>query len=1009
MMVVAALVAPAGSVMPLAAQLPADARWQTIESTNFRVTYEHGLEELARHAAASAERAHAALLVLVDNRPAAPIDIVVADNVDFANGYATPLPSNRIVVYAAPPTTVLELQYVRDWIDLVVTHELAHIFHMDLSGSLGRFTRRIFGRVPLPWPVFTAIGTPLWSIEGLAVAVESMVAGHGRIHGSYHEMVVRTAALEDEIDSIDRLSSTTPVWPGQSRVYVYGSLFYDYLMRRYGADVAARIVAATGGAIIPPPLWFGGVARSVLGVTFREAYDEWRVEMDARFGALAAELAQHGLTSAEPLTRHGAIALYPRYSRDGRHIAYAASDWRSPARTRVIDVADGSTVWSRRRNDVAPSAWLPDGTLLTTWIDHIDSFRIYSDVYATTPGGDRRVTRGARVEDIDVSVGGRAVGIENSGGTNRIVLLDPATGTRRPVNDFDPALHWSLPRFDPAGHRIAVGRWQVGGSFDIVVMDTLGTSHAVVAAGGISAAPAWSPDGLTLLFWSDRTGIPNLFAADVDDGTIRQVTNVLTGVFFPDVSPDGRWIVFSAYHRDGFSIERIPFDRSLWTEPMPEGLAELQEARGFYLQADRTDRLVRTVHAAAQQVDTTAGQPRAYRGLPHARPRFWLPYVETGGTTNTFYGVWMFGSDLVDRHRWDLLFSVAPQSGQTQGRLVYGFSGLPVIRALSLQPGIALSLARDWDVYNARRGAGEPYIDEREDAAAATLGLTRRRWRSVSGLSLTGEVVRRSRYLYDAGDSLRLRDPADDLIGARASTWFSNAVAPPFAISRENGVTLQLSGRRRWERDPMTAVIDEREVQIDASYSEITTWNAAYLALPLPGFARHVIAGRASGLLRDGPGAGLSNIGGSSAAGFSVPGVSGTLGGGSTLLPVRGFDRGVRHGDRAWTATGEYRFPVALVAASLRPLPLYFDRLAGAVFVDAGHAWCSATTAERLPASFCPFTSASASPLVGAGAETTAFLSAFGIPVPLRLSIAAPVSGGTDSKPRLHFTAGQSF
>jgi hypothetical protein len=993
----------------LHAQLPADARWQTIESTHFRVTYHAGLEDLARHAAVSAERAHAALAILVADRPASPIDIVVSDNVDLTNGYATPLPSNRIVVFAKPPTTVLELQYVQDWIDLVVTHELAHIFHMDVSGSVGRFVRQIFGRVPLPWPVFTALGTPLWSIEGLAVAIESTVAGHGRVHGSFHEMVVRTAVLEDEIDSIDRLSSAAPVWPGQSRVYIYGSLFFDYLMRRYGADVAVHLVRATAGAIIPAPLWFGGVARPVLGVSFRDAYDEWRSEMELRFHALAAELEQHGLTATEPITHHGAYALYPRFSPDGRFIAYAASDWRSPPRTRIIDVASGTEAWSRRRNDVGPAAWLPDGSLLTAWIDHVDSFRIYSDIHVTSERGDRRVTRGARLQDVDAAGHGRAVAVENSNGTNRLVLLDPATGDRRAITGFDPAVNWSLPRFDPTGSRIAAGRWRLGGTYDIVVLDTLGRSLQTVAAGGISAGPAWSPDGRWLVFWSDRTGIPNLFAAPVDGSGLHQVTNVATGAFFPDVAPDGRTIIFSAYHHDGFSVERIPFDPGAWRAPLAEEIAALQQVRGTYLQLDRTEEVMQSVNSAVLQADTSVGETGAYRALRHMRPYFWLPYVTAGDTQDTFFGIWTMGRDLVDRHAWELLFGIAPSSGRTQGRLSYSFRGLPALRPLSLHPSLSFTLARDWDVYLAGAAAGLPYIDEREDLAAATLALARIRWRSTSGINITGERVRRSRHLFNGGDTLRLRDPVDDLLGGRAVAFFSNAVLPPFAISRENGVTLQIATRRRWDRDVLSTEVNGSEITLDASYSEVTTWNAAYLAMPLPGFSRHVLAARASGLYRSGPGAGLSNIGGASSAGFSVPGVATSLGGSSTLLPVRGFVSGARHGNTAWTASAEYRFPIALVSTSLRPLPLYLDRLAGGLFVDAGHAWCSRTTAERLPDAFCPFTSSAAAPLVGAGLESVAFLSAFGVPVPLRLSFGFPVSGGTTSSPRFEIAAGQSF
>ncbi len=71
------------------AQLPADASWRTLETANFRVTYHEGLGDLARHAAAAAERAHAALKIMLAPAPSGRIDIVVTDHLDVTNGWAT--------------------------------------------------------------------------------------------------------------------------------------------------------------------------------------------------------------------------------------------------------------------------------------------------------------------------------------------------------------------------------------------------------------------------------------------------------------------------------------------------------------------------------------------------------------------------------------------------------------------------------------------------------------------------------------------------------------------------------------------------------------------------------------------------------------------------------------------------------------------------------------------------------------------------------------------------------
>jgi len=122
------------------AQLVPNDRWLTFETSHFRIHFTAPLEEQARRAAANAELAYAQMSrELVP--PRGMIELVVADNLDFVNGYATPFPSNRIVVFAHPPTDASGLRNYRDWNALVVTHELAHVFHLDRargSGALGR-------------------------------------------------------------------------------------------------------------------------------------------------------------------------------------------------------------------------------------------------------------------------------------------------------------------------------------------------------------------------------------------------------------------------------------------------------------------------------------------------------------------------------------------------------------------------------------------------------------------------------------------------------------------------------------------------------------------------------------------------------------------------------------------------------------------------------------------------------------------------------------------------------
>ena len=163
---------------PISAQVAPDQRWRTLDTPHFRVTFPEGLELLGRETAARAEWAYELLSRELVDPPARRIDIVVTDDVDYANGSATPLPTNRIVLHAHPPTDTPELAYTADWLELLVLHELVHIFHLDHAGGIWRLLRGAFGRNAAFFP---GAFTPSWLIEGLATQMESAHTAGGRV------------------------------------------------------------------------------------------------------------------------------------------------------------------------------------------------------------------------------------------------------------------------------------------------------------------------------------------------------------------------------------------------------------------------------------------------------------------------------------------------------------------------------------------------------------------------------------------------------------------------------------------------------------------------------------------------------------------------------------------------------------------------------------------------------------------------------------------------------------
>ena len=126
----------------------------TLDTEHFRVTYPADLLPLAQRTAARAEAAWDALSLQFVQPPEGKVDLVLTDHADISNGFTRALPSNRIVVYAPPPVDGFGLPHMDEWLELVVTHELAHVFHQDRVRNLGGLLRKVMGRVPLEWPFF---------------------------------------------------------------------------------------------------------------------------------------------------------------------------------------------------------------------------------------------------------------------------------------------------------------------------------------------------------------------------------------------------------------------------------------------------------------------------------------------------------------------------------------------------------------------------------------------------------------------------------------------------------------------------------------------------------------------------------------------------------------------------------------------------------------------------------------------------------------------------------------
>jgi hypothetical protein len=202
------------------AAAPSGETWFTLKTANFRVHHTANLENYARRMAFSLERALPKLEERLNWKAPTPLDVIVLDPSDSANGLAANFPNTRMELFATPFESDSSLAHYEDWVNELAIHELTHIIAND--GGLGAYKtlRSIFGSWVKPNGL-----QPLWMIEGLAVYMETSLTIGGRGRSPLMNAMLREAATKGSVAEsfpLHRMNDGIRWWPGGATPYFLG-------------------------------------------------------------------------------------------------------------------------------------------------------------------------------------------------------------------------------------------------------------------------------------------------------------------------------------------------------------------------------------------------------------------------------------------------------------------------------------------------------------------------------------------------------------------------------------------------------------------------------------------------------------------------------------------------------------------------------------------------------------------------------------------------------------------
>lgn len=722
-----------------AVKYPPRLHWREIERSGFTIIFPAARSAEAMYALVAAESFNERLAPFWGFRLPGRVRIVLSDATDQPNGFATFFPFNLVGADLAEPPPDSELATSFGSLDLVLAHELTHLFTMHAGSPPFRAARHLFGSLPLLYP---AMQMPAWVVEGLAVEGESRFTGDGRLDHPPYRLMLSAARRDSLFPGWSTISGIPAAWPGPAAKYLFGAGFMEFLAEKYGSDSLRKYLERITGQMI----LFGNNRdfMKVFGLPLQKLWNEYR----------AGSGVSGEKSAPEPLTSDGFLHLYPCPLPDGR-LAYYRRDYRGRGTIEVLEPGErrGKVLFGMDAvNGLSFAA--SENKIYLSATDHYHAFSDFSDLYDydMKKGRLRRLSRGQRLfQTVKKENSAVLYCVQRRDGRFYLARFDTEKGRAQIISS--PFAGMAQPTISPDNTMIAAAVKPAHEPWGIAIFTLSGQLQAFRTFSGSNLSqPRWQ-DNQTVLFILSGEETTTLASFSIDSGDRSGFYRDprLDGLQQFALSADGREIFFTYFSGRGQEIAKLALADLPFTPVAMTSTAEIPEPE--------------------HPVPSSPGRP--YRFWRDLLPRWWAPAWRLAGDEFQA-GIITSGQDALGIHS----FSVEGYYGFSSRRLnilfQYVYDGL--------FPTLSLAYGDNTDRYRE-----EEYSWRTQELKLASLWplRIRRRWQLYGYTDLH---LRRRSYWNESGSN----ESIDNFNGIRLGLEFNSAREYYDSVSPVDGVRLAM-------------------------------------------------------------------------------------------------------------------------------------------------------------------------------------------------------------------------